>query len=118
VAGRLEALGLEVRTGVGRTGVVADIVGGSGPMVAVRADMDALPIEQAADAPAAYRSTAPGVMHACGHDAHTAGLVGAAELLVALRDAGELPGTVRLLFQPCEETVDDDGLSGASRMID
>lgn len=118
VADRLRSLGLTVRTGVGRTGVVADIVGAPGPTVAVRADMDALPIQQAPDAEADYRSTVDGVMHACGHDAHTAGLLGTAELLVAARDAGELPGTVRLLFQPCEETVDDEGLSGASRMID
>lgn len=118
VADRLRALDLPVRTGVGRTGVVADIVGHPGPTVAVRADMDALPIHQAPDADADYRSTVDGVMHACGHDAHTAGLLGTAELLTAARDAGELRGTVRLLFQPCEETVDDEGLSGASRMID
>ncbi len=117
VAQHLEDLGLRVRREVGRTGVVADVVGGPGPLVAVRADMDALPIEQSPDAPAEYRSTVPGVMHACGHDGHTAGLLGAATLLVALRDAGRLPGTVRLLFQPCEETVDDEGLSGASRML-
>ncbi len=118
VAERLRALGLEPRTGVGRTGVVADIVGGPGPVVAVRADMDALPIQESPDTDEAYRSTVPGVMHACGHDAHTSGLVGAAELFVGLRDAGALPGTVRLLFQPCEETVDDEGKSGATRMLD
>lgn len=118
VAKRLGSLGLDVRTGVGRTGVVADIVGRPGPTVAVRADMDALPIEQDSGADPDYRSTVPGVMHACGHDAHTSGLLGTAELLVGIRDAGELKGTVRLLFQPCEETVDDEGLSGASRMID
>jgi amidohydrolase len=117
VAGQLEELGLDPRRGVGRTGVVADIAGGEGPIVALRADMDALPIEE--DAAHDYVSTVPGVMHACGHDAHTAGLVGAARLLVAARDAGTLPpGTVRLLFQPSEETVDGEGLSGASRMIE
>lgn len=118
VAQRLRALGLEPRTGVGRTGVVADIVGGPGPVVAVRADMDALPIQESPDNDPAYRSTVGGVMHACGHDAHTSGLVGAAELFVGLRDAGALPGTVRLLFQPCEETVDDEGKSGATRMLE
>jgi amidohydrolase len=116
VAARLRALGLEPRTGVGRTGVVADIVGGDGPMVAVRADMDALPIHEEADHD--YRSTTDGVMHACGHDAHTAGLLGAAELLLAARDARALPGTVRLVFQPCEETIDDEGKSGATRMLE
>lgn len=118
VAERLRTLGLEPRTGVGRTGVVADIEGGDGPMVAVRGDMDALPIQEDDDADPAYRSTVDGVMHACGHDAHTAGLVGVAELLTAARDAGALPGTVRLLFQPCEETVDAEGKSGATRMLE
>lgn len=118
VAQRLESLGLDVRRGVGRTGVTADIIGTPGPTVAVRADMDALPIQEASGADPDYRSTVEGVMHACGHDAHTAGLLGTAELLVAARDAGALRGTVRLLFQPCEETVDDEGLSGASRMIE
>jgi amidohydrolase len=116
VEARLRSLGLEPRTGVGRTGVVADIVGGDGPIVAVRADMDALPIHEEADHD--YRSTSDGVMHACGHDAHTAGLLGTAELLLAARDAGDLPGTVRLLFQPCEETIDDEGKSGATRMLE
>ena len=116
VESRLRALGLEPRTGVGRTGVSADIVGGEGPMVAVRADMDALPIHEEADHD--YRSTTDGVMHACGHDAHTAGLLGTAELLLAARAAGALKGTVRLLFQPCEETIDDEGKSGATRMLE
>jgi len=80
VAERLEALGLHVRRAVGVTGVVADLENGAGPRVALRADMDALPIQEEGDHP--YRSTAPGVMHACGHDAHTSGLVGAATLLV------------------------------------
>jgi amidohydrolase len=114
---RLEALGLEVRTGVGITGVVAELHNGPGPVVVLRADMDALPIEE--DASHDYPSTVPGVMHACGHDAHVAGLVGAATLLAQDRDAGELPaGTVRFLLQPSEEGVDDEGKSGATRMIE
>ncbi|MBN1149584.1 MAG: amidohydrolase [Anaerolineales bacterium] len=110
VAQNLEEMGWRVRTGVGRTGVVAEL-GQASPMVAIRADMDALPIEEATQAP--YASQNAGVMHACGHDAHTAMLLGVARLL-----AGEqLPGAVRLLFQPAEEVADDEGLSGAQRMI-
>lgn len=117
VAERLEAFGLSVRRGVGKTGVVADIANGSGPLVALRADMDALPIQEQFDHD--YGSIVPGVMHACGHDAHTAGLVGAADLLVADWRAGRLPGgTVRLLFQPSEEALDEDGKSGATRLIE
>jgi len=116
-AERVEALGYEVRRGVGRTGVVAELRNGAGPVVALRADMDALPIDEENDVD--YRSTVPGVMHACGHDAHVAMLVGAARLLAEARMRGELPpGTVRLLFQPSEEASDEEGLSGASRMID
>ena len=117
VADRLRALGLEPRTGLAETGVIADIANGDGPVIALRADMDALPIREIADHD--YASTADGVMHACGHDAHTSGLIGAARLLCDLRDAGELPaGTVRLVFQPCEETVGPDGRSGARRLLD
>jgi amidohydrolase len=117
VVRELTDLGLAPRTGIARTGVVAEIGDGPGPTVALRADMDALPIDE--DADHEYASTVPGVMHACGHDAHTAGLIGAARLLVEARDAGTLPpGRIRLLFQPSEETVDDEGLSGASRLIE
>ncbi|MBW3535619.1 MAG: amidohydrolase [Gemmatimonadetes bacterium] len=85
--------------------------------MALRADMDALPITEAAGRD--YGSTVDGVMHACGHDAHVAGLVGAAGLLAAAREGGRLPpGTVRLLFQPSEEGFDDEGKSGATRLIE
>lgn len=111
VAQTLQELGYRVRSGVGRTGVVADL-GQGHPLVAVRADMDALPIQEANEVP--YASENPGWMHACGHDSHTAMALGVARLL-----AGEdLPGTVRFLFQPSEEMYDAEGLSGAPRMIE
>ena len=117
VADRLEELGIDAMRGIAKTGVVADIVNGEGPVVALRADMDALPIQELFDHD--YGSEVSGVMHACGHDFHTAGLVGAAQLLVAEREAGRLPhGTIRLLFQPSEEALDDEGKSGATRMIE
>jgi amidohydrolase len=110
VAKELTGLGLEVTTGVGGTGVVA-IVGGTkpGPVVLVRADMDALPIVE--ETGAAYASQTKGVMHACGHDAHTAVLLTVARMLHTRRD--ELAGTVKLIFQPAEE-----GMGGAERMIE
>jgi len=110
VAEELTSLGYRVRSGVGRTGVTADLGQGS-PMVAVRADMDALPIIEATDVP--YASEHPGVMHACGHDSHTAMALGAAALLAK----EHLPGAVRFLFQPSEEMNDEEGFSGAQRMV-
>ncbi len=112
VARTLGELGVEAQTGVGRTGVVAYLGEAEGPVVAIRADMDALPILEANQAE--YASTVPGQMHACGHDAHTAMLLGVA-MLLARR---ELPGQVRLLFQPAEEDTDGTGVSGAPRMIE
>jgi IAA-amino acid hydrolase len=111
------AEGFEVRTGIARTGVIADLDGGDGPAVALRADMDALPIQEQTGLP--FASETPGVMHACGHDAHTAILIGAARLLAQMHRAKELPrGRVRLIFQPSEEGMDDEGLSGGRRMAD
>lgn len=110
VAETLAEQGVKFRSGVGRTGVVADIGTGS-PVLAIRADMDALPLQEKNKV--VYASKTPGVMHACGHDSHTAMLLGVAQLLVR----EEFPGTVRLLFQPSEEVGDAEGVSGAPRMI-
>lgn len=106
--------GYRVRTQVGKTGVVAEL-GDSGPLIAIRADMDALPINEASDAP--YCSCNPGVMHACGHDAHTAILLGVAHLLRQSYAEESWSGRVRLLFQPAEEDFDDNHISGATAMI-
>ncbi len=113
VAQALTAMGIEFRAGVGRTGIVADIASGKpGRWVALRADMDALPIHEENDSP--YRSRVPGVMHACGHDAHTAMLLGVAALFA---QQPPVAGGVRFIFQPCEEDADEEGLSGAQRMV-
>src|SRR5512138_1353215 len=109
VADELEKMGYRVKRGVGKTGVVAEI-GEGGKMVAIRADMDALPILEQNEVD--YVSQNPGAMHACGHDSHTAMALGAALLL----SQEQLPGRVRFLFQPCEETTDEEGKSGAQRM--
>lgn len=111
VAARLREMGLEPREHVGGHGVVALINGAKpGKCLALRADMDALPITEATGV--SFASTNPGVMHACGHDSHTAMLLGAAYVINQMRD--ELYGSVKLIFQPSEETADD---SGAKRMI-
>lgn len=107
--------GIDVRTGVGKTGVVGQLGTGDGPTIGIRADMDALPIDEATGLP--FASQNPGVMHACGHDAHTAILLGVAHLLKQEFAAGNLRGNVRFLFQPAEEAQDAEGLSGAPRMI-
>ena len=112
VADRLSAFGVdEVATGIGRTGVVGVIKGRSdrsGKVIGLRADMDALPIEEATDVP--YKSRTPGVMHACGHDGHTAMLLGAAKYLAETR---KFDGTAVVIFQPAEE-----GGAGARAMLD
>ena len=108
VAGELRNLGLRVQEGVGRTGVVAELGSGSGPVVALRVDMDALPVEERTGLP--YASLNQGLMHACGHDIHTTVGLGVARILGPL--AERLGGTVRLLFQPAEETA-----QGAAWMV-
>jgi amidohydrolase len=115
LADRLATLGYRVKTGIGKTGIVAEI-GNGGPVVALRADMDALPIQEQSDRD--YRSTVKGVMHACGHDAHMAMLMGAARLLADAAGSNSLRGSVRLLYQPSEEAADDENKSGATRMIE
>ncbi len=110
VAEITEGMGCRVRREVGRTGVVAELGEGK-PVLAIRADMDALPLQEANQVP--YASQNPGAMHACGHDSHTAMLLGVAALLAKEK----FTGTVRLLFQPAEEVADEEGLSGAERMV-
>ena len=122
VAEHLRKLGLKPQTGIAHHGVVAIIEGGRpGPRIALRADMDALPVTEQAGLPFASKVTAEfngqqtGVMHACGHDAHTAILMGVAEALVAMKD--ELPGQVMLVFQPAEEGAPPPEKGGASLML-
>jgi len=112
----LTDLGIETETEVAKTGVVGHIRGNPGPTVGLRADMDALPIQEINGMD--FDSTRPGIMHACGHDAHTAMLMGAATILKGLADEGRLPGTIRLLFQPSEEAQDAEGKSGGMRMVE
>jgi amidohydrolase len=110
IAERLTKAGLDVRTGIAKTGVVGVLRGDKpGKTIAWRADIDALPLTEILEAP--FKSGTPGVMHACGHDGHTAIAITAAEILSARR--GELPGTVVFIFQPAEEL-----LSGAKPMIE
>ncbi len=115
VAERLRALGLEdVKTGVGKYGVTALLKGSKpGPTVAVRADMDALPIQEVNDVP--YKSQVPNVKHACGHDAHTTVELGVAEVLSKMR--GEISGTIKFIFQPAEEGAPAGEEGGARLMI-
>jgi IAA-amino acid hydrolase len=116
VASTLAGLGIDVETEVAKTGVVGHIHGADGPVVGLRADMDALPIQEINGTD--FDSTRPGIMHACGHDAHTSILLGAATILKGLADEGRLPGSVRLLFQPSEEAADEDGNSGGMLMVE
>ena len=122
VAKHLKSLGLEVQTGVAHTGVVGILKGGlPGKVVALRADMDALPVTESVDLPFAskvkstYAGQDVGVMHACGHDAHTAILMGVAEVLTQVKD--KIPGTVKFIFQPAEEGAPEGEEGGAELMI-
>src|SRR5687768_9525759 len=118
----LRSLGLEVRTGIAHTGVVGILRGGKpGPVVALRADMDALPVKERVDLPFAskakgeYLGKEVDVMHACGHDAHMAILMGAAEILSSLK--ASIPGTIVFIFQPAEEQAPPGEEGGAALMI-
>lgn len=122
VARHLKDLGLEVQTGIGGNGVVAVLKGGKpGPVVALRSDMDALPVTEDVDLPfkstvkTTYDGQPVGVMHACGHDAHMGILLGVAHVLVQMKD--ELPGTVKFIFQPAEEGPPRGEEGGADLMI-
>ncbi len=110
VAERLESFGIEVQTGVGKTGVIGTLKGkNDGKTIAFRADMDALPMQETSDI--SYKSKNDGIMHACGHDGHTAMLLGTAEVLS--KKTNKLNGTIKFLFQPAEE-----GKGGARYMIE
>ncbi len=123
VAEHLRSLGLDVKTGVAHTGVVGLLKGGKpGPVVALRADMDGLPVTEKVDlffaskAKGEYQGKAVGVMHACGHDNHVATLMGVAEILSGMKQ--DLPGTVKFIFQPAEEGPPPGEDGGAKMMVD
>ena len=122
IADHLRSLGIEVKEGVGKTGVVGVLKGGKpGPCIALRADMDGLPVVERADLPFAskvkstYNGKEVGVMHACGHDTHVAILMSVAEILAGMKN--ELKGTVKLIFQPAEEGPPEGEEGGAPLMI-
>lgn len=122
VADHLRSLGMEVTEGVAVTGVIGILKGGRpGPTVALRADMDALPVTERNDLPfksvntATYNGQETGVMHACGHDSHVAILMGAAEVLASMKE--NLEGTVKFIFQPAEEGVSEAEIFGAEQMV-
>jgi amidohydrolase len=122
VAAHLKSLGIEVKTGVAKTGVVGVLKGGKpGPVVALRADMDGLPVIERVAIPFAskvkstYNNAEVGVMHACGHDTHMAILMGVAEILAGMKK--DLPGTVKFIFQPAEEGAPFGEEGGAALMI-
>ncbi|MDB5263144.1 MAG: N-acyl-L-amino acid amidohydrolase [Adhaeribacter sp.] len=122
VAKHLKKLGMEVKTGVAKTGVVGILKGGKpGPVIALRADMDALPVTERVPLPFAskvkttYNGQPVGVMHACGHDSHVAILMGAAEILASMKN--DLAGTVKFIFQPAEEGAPIGEEGGAQLMV-
>jgi len=122
VADHLRSLGIEVETGVAHTGVVGVLRGGKpGPVVGLRADMDALPVKERVDIPFAstvvseYMGREVPVMHACGHDTHVAMLMGVAEMLTEVKD--EIPGTIKFIFQPAEEGAPPGEEGGAEMMV-
>ncbi|RZK87077.1 MAG: amidohydrolase, partial [Pedobacter sp.] len=122
IAKHLQALGIEVKTGVAKTGVVGILVGGKpGPVVALRADMDALPVTERVQLPFAskvkttYNDQEVGVMHACGHDSHMAILMGVAEVMAGMKK--DLAGTIKFIFQPAEEGVPVGQEGGAELMV-
>lgn len=122
IAVHLRSLGIEVQTGVAKTGVVGILKGGKpGPVVALRADMDALPVTERVNIPFAsramgeYNGQQVGVMHACGHDSHIAMLMGTAEILASIKS--ELKGTVKFIFQPAEEGPPEGEEGGAALMV-
>jgi len=122
IASELERLGLEVETGIAHTGVVGLLEGGKpGPRIAIRADMDALPVSEqtglpfASDVTTEYLGQEVGVMHACGHDTHMAMLLGTAEVLTAVKE--DLPGSILFIFQPAEEGAPEGEEGGAELML-
>ncbi|MEM9937081.1 MAG: amidohydrolase, partial [Bacteroidota bacterium] len=123
VANHLKALGMDVQTGIAHTGVVALLEGGKpGPVVGLRADMDALPVTERVDIPFAskviseYNGIETGVMHACGHDTHVAILMGVAEILSEVK--ADIPGTIKFIFQPAEEGAPVGEEGGAKLMVE
>ena len=122
IAAHLRSLGMEVQTGIAKTGVVGILKGGKpGPVVALRADIDALPVKERVDIPFAskqegeYNGQKVNIMHACGHDTHIAMLMGTAEVLASIQK--ELKGTVKFIFQPAEEGAPDGEEGGAELMV-
>ncbi|MEM8890036.1 MAG: amidohydrolase, partial [Bacteroidota bacterium] len=123
VANHLKSLGIEVQTGVAHTGVVGILKGGKpGPVVGLRADMDALPVVERTPVPFAstvtsvYNGQDVGVMHACGHDTHVAILMGVASILSEVKE--QIPGTVKFIFQPAEEGPPQGEEGGAKLMVE
>lgn len=116
VQGILESMEVfDIQTGIAGYGIVATLGSGESPVIGLRADMDALPIQEQTGL--SFQSEHAGVMHACGHDAHTAVLLGAARLLAEDDKTGNLKGTIKFIFQPAEEAADEHGLTGAPYLL-